>query len=53
MKRASLAAAAVLAAAASSLAVPEGWHRSLEDGLRAARRSGKPVLVVTAWPEKI
>jgi hypothetical protein len=30
-------------------AAPEGWHRSLDDGTEAARKSGKAVLVVTAW----
>ena len=44
---AALAAAAALPLAA--LAAPEGWHRTLDDGLKAAKRSGKPVLVATAW----
>ena len=46
------AAAAALVAAAvplAALAAPDGWHRNLDDGLKAARRSGKPVLVATAW----
>ncbi len=30
---------------------PEGWHADLEAGLRAAKASGKPVLVVTAWAD--
>ena len=28
---------------------PEGWHRTMEDGVKAAKSSGKPVLVATAW----
>ena len=35
------------------LAAPEGWHGSLKDGLAAAKKSGKPVLVVTVWKEKV
>jgi hypothetical protein len=27
----------------------DGWHGSLDDGLEAARKSGRPVLVVTGW----
>ena len=30
-------------------AAPDGWHRTMEEGLQAAKKSGKPVLVVTAW----
>jgi hypothetical protein len=28
---------------------PEGWHGDLDAGLKAAKESGKPVLVVTLW----
>ena len=31
----------------------DGWHGSRDDGLAAAKQSGKPVLVVTAWKEKV
>ena len=31
----------------------DGWHRTRDDGLDAAKQSGKPVLVVTAWKEKV
>lgn len=31
----------------------EGWHGSRDEGLAAAQQSGKPVLVVTAWKEKV
>jgi hypothetical protein len=42
-------ALAGLALAAPSWAAPEGWHESIDDGLEAAAKSGKPLLVVTAW----
>ena len=44
---------AILFTAPSALAAPEGWHKSLEDGQKAARGSGKPILVVTAWREGV
>ena len=28
---------------------PEGWHGSLKEGLDAAARSGRAVLLITAW----
>ena len=31
----------------------EGWLRTRDDGLEAAKKSGRPVLVVTAWKEKV
>jgi hypothetical protein len=34
-------------------AIPEGWHTSLDDGLEAAKKSGKPLLVVTGWKSGI
>lgn len=30
-------------------ATPDGWHASLDKGLDAAKKSGKPLLVITAW----
>jgi hypothetical protein len=36
-----------------SVAAPEGWHRQLKDGVAAAKKSGKPVFVVTMWKEKV
>ena len=42
---------AVLAGLA--LAAPQGWHGTKQDGEAAARKSGKPVLVVTIWKEKV
>ena len=48
-----LAGAVVLLLAASAGAAPDGWLASLDGGLDAARRSGKPVLVVTAWKSGI
>ena len=35
-------------AAGAATAAPE-WHKNLEEGVAAARKSGKPLLVVTAW----
>ena len=31
------------------LAAPEGWHPTLEKGLEAAKKSGKPLFVATMW----
>ena len=28
---------------------PEGWHKSLDDGLAASAKSSKPSLVITLW----
>ena len=41
-----------LALAGAALAAPEGWHKSMKDGLAAAKKSGKPVLVVTLWTDQ-
>ncbi len=30
-------------------AAPPGWHKTLDDGVVAARKSGKALLVATAW----
>jgi hypothetical protein len=46
-----LSAIALMAGAV--LAAPEGWHRTKKEGEGAAARSGKPVLVVTIWKEKV
>jgi hypothetical protein len=43
----------VLCLSALASAAPSGWHRTLDDGLSAARKNGKPVLVVTIWKEKV
>lgn len=32
---------------------PEGWHKSLKDGVKAARKSAKPILVVTLWKDGV
>lgn len=32
---------------------PEGWHKSLADGVEAAGKSGKPILLITAWNRKL
>lgn len=39
--------------AGAALAAPEGWHRTKKEGEAAALKSGKPVLVVTLWKEKV
>jgi len=52
MRSAGIVLASVLvlgALAPNSRAAPEGWHTSIQEGLDAAARSGKPVLVVTGW----
>ena len=46
-------AAFALLLAAPALAAPDGWLTKLEDGQKAAKRSGKPILVVTAWKEGV
>ena len=42
-----------LALLGTALAAPDGWHRTKTDGAGAAKKSGKPVLVVTMWREKV
>jgi len=49
---ATLAAFGAIALLASAAAAPEGWHEKLEDGLKAAKRSGRPVLVITTWTDQ-
>ncbi|MHC4939477.1 MAG: hypothetical protein ACYTHK_10945 [Planctomycetota bacterium] len=39
----------LLLLAAPAFAAPEGWHKSLKDGLEAAKKSGKPLFVATMW----
>ena len=34
-------------------AAPEGWHSSLKDGIAAAEKSRKPILLITAWARKL
>jgi hypothetical protein len=50
----SLALAATLAlGSALAWAGERAWHPTLEKGVEAARKSGKPVLVVTGWKSGI
>ena len=52
MRTTSLFAVAVLGLgllATPSTAAPEGWHTSLKEGVEAAGKSGKPILMITAW----
>ena len=51
--RAATALILSLAFAGAAWAAPEGWHKSMQDGVAAAQKSGKPVLVVTMWKEKL
>jgi hypothetical protein len=30
-------------------AQPEGWHKSVEEGVEAAAKSNKPLLLITGW----
>lgn len=46
---AGLATLLLLAGAARA----DDWHTSLADGLAAAGKSGKPVLLVTLWPPNV
>lgn len=32
---------------------PKGWHNSLGEGVEAATKSGKPILLITAWKRKL
>lgn len=34
----------------ASGAFAQTWHKTLEDGKKAAAKSGRPVLLVTLWP---
>jgi hypothetical protein len=47
------ATAVTLVLAGLAFAAPDGWHRSMKDGIAASQKSGRPVLVVTIWPEKV
>jgi hypothetical protein len=44
-----LRTASILFLLAAPAAALEGWHRTREEGTAAAKKSGKPVLVVTLW----
>ena len=48
-----LGALAVTLAAALDASALEGWLRSRDDGLAAAKKSGKPVLVITLWKDGV
>ena len=43
----------VLLGAAAALAADRTWHPDLDSGVAAARKSGRPILVVTAWKSGI
>ncbi|MCU0727679.1 MAG: thioredoxin family protein [Planctomycetes bacterium] len=44
-----LGAILLLALAPAVHAAPAGWLGSLEEGTKAAARSGRPILVITIW----
>jgi hypothetical protein len=48
-----LAAVALAVIAASAPAQESAWHASLDKGLEAAKKSGKPLFVVTVWPRGV
>ena len=51
-----LVLAAVVAAMllpAAVLAAPDDWHKNPEEAQLAARKSGKPLLVVTTWKDGV
>ena len=39
--------------ASPSPAAPDGWHKSLKDGVAAAEKSGKPIFMITAWKRSL
>lgn len=43
----------VCASAVPASAEPDGWHASLKEGVEAAAKSNKPLLVITAWKRKL
>ena len=54
LTRLTLVSAALAAGAAIAGAQElEGWHRSPDDAVKAARKSGKPILVVTCWKKGV
>ena len=44
---------ALTLAAALDASALDGWLRSRDDGLAAAKKSGKPVLVITLWKDGV
>jgi hypothetical protein len=38
---------------AALIAAPEGWHKNIEEGQKASRQSGKPLLVITTWNDGV
>lgn len=43
----------LFALAAPTSAAPDGWHGSLKDGIEASAKSGKPMLLITAWKRRL
>ena len=44
---------AVLAPLAALGASWDSWHRNIEEGQKAAKASGKPLLVITTWKDGV
>jgi hypothetical protein len=45
--------AALLAPTLAFAASWETWHQNIEAGRKAARKSGKPILVITTWKDGV
>ena len=50
---AAISAVMGLGATGTTADVAEGWHKSMDDGLEAAKKSGKPLLVITLWKQGV
>lgn len=48
-----LGALAFALAASLEASALDGWLKSRDDGLAAAKKSGKPVLVITLWKDGV
>lgn len=44
-----IAVVAAVLVAAAALAAPDGWLKTMDEGVAAGKKSGKAVLVVTGW----
>ena len=49
----SLVGALLLVPALAAQAEAPAWMKTLDEGLAAAKKSGKPLLVVTLWKEGV
>ena len=55
MRKPALLASLLLAVSATPVLAgrPDGWHGKLEDAVVAAKKSGKPIFVVTLWKDGV